>query len=149
MDSCFGHLTENESKQNVVQLNIQKSHMFGCLKSLTLNNLVSSFVHVGHINIDVPLRPMIVHGVVYRESKVIEQKILPEIKNFAIFEEEKAGQGNAGVSSGGATVSNAEAKTTGDKIDTGAKPSAPDLTKKQQPTTKLEIVDENETVSSG
>jgi hypothetical protein len=24
---------------------------------------------------------MVVHGVVYRESKVIEQKILPEIKN--------------------------------------------------------------------
>lgn len=38
------------------------------------------------INIDVPIQPVIVHGVVIRESKVIEQKILPEIKNFGIFE---------------------------------------------------------------
>lgn len=90
MDSTFGRLTENDSRQNVVQLNVQKSHLFVSLRSLTLNNLVAAFAHIGHINIDVPLRPMIVHGVVYRESKVIEQKILPEIKNFGIFEEEKA-----------------------------------------------------------
>jgi hypothetical protein len=32
---------------------------------------------------------MVVHGVVYRESKVIEQKILPEIKNVVIFENEE------------------------------------------------------------
>jgi hypothetical protein len=87
MDSTFGKLTENDTKQNVVQMSIDKSHMFGCLRNLlTINNMFSAFVHIGHINIDVPLRPMIVHGVVYRESKVIEQKILPEIKNFAIFE---------------------------------------------------------------
>lgn len=41
------------------------------------------------INIDVPIQPVIVHGVVIRESKVIEQKILPEIKNFAIFENDE------------------------------------------------------------
>lgn len=102
MDSTFGRLTENDTRQNVVQLNVQKSHLFVSLRSLTLNNLVASFAHIGHINIDVPLRPMIVHGVVYRESKVIEQKILPEIKNFGIFEEEKAGgsTSNATVATG-------------------------------------------------
>lgn len=67
-------------------MNIGKSHLFGYLKNMSINNMFSSFVHIGQINIDVPLRPMIVHGVVYRESKVIEQKFLPEIKNFAIFE---------------------------------------------------------------
>jgi hypothetical protein len=39
------------------------------------------------ITIDVPLRPVDMHSVIYRESKVIEQKIIPEFKNFVIFEE--------------------------------------------------------------
>ena len=60
--------------------------MFGYLKNFLVANTLSAFVHVGQINIDVPLRPMIVHGVVYRESKEIEQNILPELKNFSIFE---------------------------------------------------------------
>lgn len=67
-------------------MSIGKSHLFGYLKNFSVNSMFSSFVHIGQINIDVPLRPTIVHDVVYRESKVIEQKILPEIKNFAIFE---------------------------------------------------------------
>lgn len=114
MDSTFGRLTENDTRQNVVQLNVQKSHLFVSLRSLTLNNLVASFAHIGHINIDVPLRPMIVHGVVYRESKVIEQKILPEIKNFGIFEEEKAGgsTSNATVASGATGTGQAAGTST-------------------------------------
>jgi hypothetical protein len=87
--STLGKLTENDTKQNVVQMSLGKSHVFGYLKNLSMNNVISSFVHVGQIYIDVPLRPMVVHGVVYRESKVIEQKILPEIKNFVIFENEE------------------------------------------------------------
>ena len=43
---------------------------------------------------------MVVHGVVYRESKVIEQKILPEIKNFVKFENETTSQGQEKESSG-------------------------------------------------
>ena len=89
ISSTLGKLTENDTKQNVVQMSLGKSHVFGYLKNLSLNNVISSFIHVGQIYIDVPLRPMVVHGVVYRESKVIEQKILPEIKNFVIFENEE------------------------------------------------------------
>ncbi len=85
-DSTYGVLLENESKQNVVQISVKKSHMFGCLKNMLINNTLFSFIHVGQICIDVPLRPMLVHGVVYRQSKELEQNILPEIKNFAIFE---------------------------------------------------------------
>ncbi|CAF0826478.1 unnamed protein product [Brachionus calyciflorus] len=83
MDSTFGKLAENDKKINVVLLNIGKSHLFGYLNN---KSLFSSFLHVGMINVDVPIQPILVHGVVIRESKVIEQKILPEIKNFAIFE---------------------------------------------------------------
>ncbi len=86
MDSTLGKLIENDSRQNVVQLFVGKSHLFGYFKNFNINNLISSFIHVGQIYIDIPLRPMVVHGVVYRESKVIEQNILPEIKNFVIFE---------------------------------------------------------------
>jgi hypothetical protein len=89
VSSTLGKLTENDTKQNVVQMSLGKSHVFGYLKNLSLNNVISSFIHIGQIYIDVPLRPMVVHGVVYRESKVIEQKILPEIKNFVIFENEE------------------------------------------------------------
>lgn len=115
----------------MVQLNIGKSHMFGYLKNLTLNSIVSSFVHIGHINIDVPLRPMIVHGVVYRESKVIEQKILPEIKNFAIFENadqpasEVVEKANTMMSKT-STTATMEKSTTADKLDS--------LDKRQQAT---------------
>lgn len=129
MDSTFGRLTENDTRQNVVQLNVQKSHLFVSLRSLTLNNLVASFAHIGHINIDVPLRPMIVHGVVYRESKVIEQKILPEIKNFGIFEEEKAGGSTStatvatGASSGvTGQVAGASTQTAGGTVGTISAP---------------------------
>jgi hypothetical protein len=86
MDSTRGVLLENDTKQNVVEVTVSKSHMFGCLKNFLVSNTLSSFIHVGQIGIDVPLRPMIVHGVVYRESKEIEQNILPELKNFSIFE---------------------------------------------------------------
>jgi hypothetical protein len=77
VSSTLGKLTANDTKQNVVQMSLGKSHVFGYLKNLSLNNVISSFIHIGQIYIDVPLRPMVVHGVVYRESKVIEQKILP------------------------------------------------------------------------
>ncbi len=72
--------------RNVVQMSIARCHLFCLLKKFQIKNSVSSFVHIGQIHIDVPLRPMLIHGVVYRESKVIEQNILPEIKNFVIFE---------------------------------------------------------------
>jgi hypothetical protein len=90
VSSTLGKLTENDTKQNVVQMSMGKSHVFGLMKNLSLTTAISSFVHIGQIYIDVPLRPMVVHGVVYRESKVIEQKILPEIKNFVIFENEES-----------------------------------------------------------
>ena len=65
--------------------------MFGDLRiGGTKGSTAGAFVHIGQINIEVPLRPMVVHDVVYRESKVIEQKILPEIKNFVIFENDAA-----------------------------------------------------------
>ena len=86
MDSTFCKLTENDTKQSVVQIHVAKCHLFSYLKKYQLQNNVSSFIHIGQICIDVPLRPMLVHGVVYRESKVIEQNILPEIKNFVNFE---------------------------------------------------------------
>jgi hypothetical protein len=77
--------------RDVVQMSIGKCHLFSLLKKPEIKfNALSSFVHVGQIYIDVPLRPVLVHGVVYRESKVIEQKILPEIKNFVIFENTEA-----------------------------------------------------------
>jgi len=44
---------------------------------------------------------MVVHGVVYRESKVIEQKILPEIKNVVIFENEEQKSDNEKEKEGG------------------------------------------------
>lgn len=128
MDSTFGRLTENDTRQNVVQLKVQKSHLFVSLKSLAAaNNLVASFAHIGHINFDVPLRPMIVHGVVYRESKVIEQKILPEIKNFGIFEEEKAAAAAAaaaGNTAGGSAATTGGAATTGTATSTGGATTA-------------------------
>jgi hypothetical protein len=62
-------------------MNVGKSHTFFYLKKLNLKHLISSFVHIGKINIDVPLRPMDVHNFVYRESKVIEQKLISEFKN--------------------------------------------------------------------
>lgn len=122
MDSTFGRLTENDTRQNVVQLNVQKSHLFVSLRSQTLKNRLGSFAHIGHINIDVPLRPMIVHGVVYRESKMIEQKILPEIKNFGIFEEGTAAPGGA-TAGGGATGTAATATTAGGSSATGSSPT--------------------------
>lgn len=79
-------LTENENHQNVVQIRVAKCHLFGMLKKSQIKNNISSFVHIGKIDIDVPLRPMLIHTVVYRESKVIEQNILPEIKHLVIFE---------------------------------------------------------------
>jgi hypothetical protein len=89
VDSTFCNLTKNDTKQDVVQMRIAKCHLFSSLCKLSnVHNSASSFVHIGQINIDVPLRPMLVHGVMYRESKVIEQNILPEIKNFVIFEED-------------------------------------------------------------
>lgn len=101
MDSTTGVLLENDTKQNVVQISVKKSHMFSCLKNFQVNNTLASFVHVGEIHIDVPLRPMIVHGVVYRESKEIEQNILPELKNFSIFENMDVNNPNAGGGAGG------------------------------------------------
>ena len=69
-------------------MSVAKCHLFSYLKKFQSKNNISSFVHIGQIHIDVPLRPMLIHGVVYRESKVIEQNILPEIKNFVIFEQD-------------------------------------------------------------
>ncbi len=86
VDSTHCNLTENDTKKSVVLMRVARCHLFSYLKKFQVQNSVSSFVHIGQINIDVPLRPMLVHGVVYRESKVIEQNILPEIKNFVIFE---------------------------------------------------------------
>ncbi len=88
VDSTHCNLTESDTKKSVVLMRVAKCHMFSYLKKFQELNSVSSFVHIGQINIDVPLRPMLVHGVVYRESKVIEKNILPEIKNFVIFETE-------------------------------------------------------------
>ena len=110
IESTLGKLKENESRQNVVQMRVGKSHVFGSFRSsqattLTTSGviLLASFVHVGQINIDVPLRPMIIHGVVYRESKVIEHNILPEIKNFAIFENQDLAGAAASTAAGATT----------------------------------------------
>ena len=113
MDSTLGKLIENDSKQNVVQLFVGKSHLFGYFKNFNINNLISSFIHVGQIYIDIPLRPMVVHGVVYRESKVIEQNILPEIKNFVIFENQDESSSN---------LDNKENKGNQNKTDTNESP---------------------------
>jgi hypothetical protein len=75
-------------------MSVAKSNIFGFVKNLSINNIISAFVNIGQIYIDIPLRPMLVHGVVYRESKVIEQNILPEIKNFVIFENSELASGN-------------------------------------------------------
>jgi hypothetical protein len=89
MDLMSGKLKELNDTQNViVQLSIGRSHMFSYLiQSLAARNCLSSFVHVGKIDIDVPLRPMDVHSVFNRESKVIGE-ILPEFKDFVHFDDE-------------------------------------------------------------
>ena len=123
-------MTENDSQQNVVQMKVAKCHLFGYLTQLVAKHRVSSFVHVGQINIDVPLRPMVVHGVVYRESKVIEQNILPEIKNFVIFETPAnssgaAADGNVSANSGNEESAN-DANAASDLIGASIKiPTVP------------------------
>jgi len=109
-------------------MSVAKSNIFGFVKNLSINNIISAFVNIGQIYIDIPLRPMLVHGVVYRESKVIEQNILPEIKNFVIFENSEVASGNE--------AKRAQEKTSG-KQARGNQPSdsfSPSLDKSQSAT---------------
>ena len=94
MGSTSGTLSDNSTQNVVVQMGVGKSHTFVYLKKLNLKHLISSFVHIGKISVDVPLRPMDVHNFVYRESKVIELKLLQEFKNVIFDPQQQQSSGS-------------------------------------------------------